>query len=153
MRYDLKTCDGPKCTPEAIATDDEGCVLTSTKEQYFCGPDLEIIPGAADHALFDKVVLSLRSSRIKDWKAVSSDFSYLPQLFAGPQARKPREESEVFFSRSAGDAGKNEAAAQVTAKVLEPIIGPVAVKAWPGPWDYHVVVVVGSKAGADKKAE
>jgi hypothetical protein len=63
-----------------------------------------------------------------------SDFLY----GAEQPAMKQRTASEVFFTKDARPA------AEATAKLLAPMIGPTEVKPWPGDWDYHVVVVVGT---------
>jgi hypothetical protein len=89
---------------------------------------LQTIPGAKNTALYETVKKALQQRTGRD----------CPFLFEGQPAKKPRTVSEVFF------VGKgNEDAARGVARQLEPVIGKVEVKEWPGSWDYDVVVVVG----------
>lgn len=106
-----------------------------------CALLVEILPGASDKMLFERIKERFTAYRVRDW----ADY---PMVFEGPQARIPRVESEVLFTEG------NRQRANAIAEFLEPVIGPVGVKPWPGKWDYEVVVVAGSKvAGAAPAAK
>lgn len=92
---------------------------------------LQIIPGATDRALHEAVSSELQRELTNTRCAL---------LFEGQPAARPRKVTEVY---AVGDAHRQEAAA--IARRLEPITGPVAVKAWPGDWPYDVVVVTGER--------
>lgn len=62
-------------------------------------------------------------------------------LFEGPPAIVSRTVSELFYVQ-----GKESAALEV-AKLLEPVVGVLKPKEWPGQWDYDVIVVTGTEAG------
>jgi hypothetical protein len=107
------------------------------------GPDtlfLEIIPGARNRALFDSTLAFLRKAKLEALR--------VPVLvFEGPDAKKARVETEIFFAEGRPDA---KDLAEKVARELEPIVGVVSVKQWPGKWDYPVVVVVGERKAAKK---
>jgi hypothetical protein len=92
---------------------------------------IELMPGSADATLWTQLASHLRGLPADGAPGV---------FFEGPRAREKREVSEIFF---VGE--KNEAVASELASTLAPILGPVAIKPWPGDWDYDVVVVVGEK--------
>ncbi len=96
---------------------------------------LEIIPGAKDPALLGEVRMRLQQ--------MTGDLREDAFLFQGPQAKKPRTASEIFFANERRDA------AERIARLLEPAVGRIDVRPWPGRWDYDVVVVVGARKLAE----
>ncbi len=88
---------------------------------------VEVLPGAKSRAPVEAVEGALLAAPIKA----------LSGLFEGPPAKKQRETTEVYFREGF------EAQARAVAEALAPVIGKVDAKAWPGAWDYDVIVVVG----------
>lgn len=74
--------------------------------------------------------------------------SWCPILFEASKARDPHEFSEIYY---VGEI--NAAEAREWAKRLEPITGPVAVKPWPGEWDYDLVIVAGAKKAESQQSK
>lgn len=101
---------------------------------------VQVVPGAADHALFERVKGALASL---DLPAAA--------LVEGAQATRPRVQSQLYYSTS-GDEPAAKALATSLAKSLEPLLGAVEVQPWPGAWDHDVVVVVGSEAAGGASA-
>ncbi|MBM4783724.1 MAG: hypothetical protein GQE15_39145 [Archangiaceae bacterium] len=87
---------------------------------------VNLVPASKDEKLADATW-----ALIDGWK----DDKLL--FILGPQATKPRTVSEIFFGP------KSEADAKTVAKKLEPVLGPITVKPWPGQTPFQVVVVIG----------
>lgn len=86
------------------------------------------------NAAKDEQLTDAASTLIDGWKgAAVENFLFVK----GPQATNPRTVSEIFFGP------KSEAAAKTVAKKLEPVLGPITAKPWPGKTPFQVVVVVG----------
>lgn len=136
MQWGGLACLGGSCsTNDGLWTADgaQGCTQR-------CAPALQVIPGAADRALFDKIVERLKAGDA--WGQAGWSGRPPPLLFLGEPAKKPRVKSEIFLASGHGVDGLD---AQVVARVLEPLLGPVKVQAWPGKWQYGIVVVAGSE--------
>jgi hypothetical protein len=120
-----------KMTKGVFQTQEDGSFLIQGD-----GEDLvEVIPGARDRTLFERVKQRL----------LQPDAGRCRALFEGPQAKDVRSVSEIFYSKPAA-----KDLAERTAADLAPIIGPVEVKEWPGTWLYGVVVVVGDTVAGRK---
>lgn len=90
---------------------------------------VNLVPAAKDEKLADATW-----ALIEAWKDASAE----KLLFLlGPKATNPRTVSEIFFGP------KSEAVAKTVAKKLEPVLGPITVKPWPGTTPFQVVVVLG----------
>lgn len=120
--HDSKRWISAPCSPPH--SNNPRCSQTQPTSQLL----VQLIPGAKDTALFDAVKTEIAKSSAAD-----------RLVFEGTPASKPREVSEVLFTSG------NEAEAKKLAAALEPVIGRVEVKPWPGEWDFGVVVVVGAK--------
>lgn len=121
--HDSKRWISAPCSPPR--SNNPRCSRTEPTSQLL----VQLVPGAKDTALFGAVKAAIEAQPVADDRLV----------FEGTPASKPREVSEVLFT-----AG-NEAEAKKLAATLEPVIGRVEVKPWPGEWDFGVVVVVGAK--------
>lgn len=101
---------------------------------YSGGPAVlaELVPGSADTALFAQVTDRLTHAPEDGFPSVV--------LLQGPPAREARDTTEIFYASEDGREAAEELAA-----LLQPLIGGVTPKPWPGAWDHDVVVVVGKK--------
>lgn len=104
------------------------------------GMAVELIQGAKRQEMLSAVELRLRGARWSEWK----EASVVPALLRGLPARHSRVETEIFYA--ADDASKR--LAEVTARLLAPVVGVVEPRPWPGSAGSAVVVVVGEKVAA-----
>jgi hypothetical protein len=105
-------------------------VMTAAKGNFI----VEVIPGAAERAFFDKARERLSGA--------ASEYKELRQgavLVEGPPAKTPRTVSEIFY------ANDQAASAALVARALEVVLGPIDVRPWPGKSDFDVIVVVGDQ--------
>lgn len=146
-KEDLSSLTGKQKPPERF------WAVTSTKESNpqvslsFAGAEevrVELMPGANDRTLFDKVRNLARgvSADGKSKAEIPPAFKYA-FVFEGPPARTERVRSEIFY------AGDRQSESEEIAKALEPVLGRVTVRKWPGEWDYDVIVVVGTAAAQE----
>lgn len=96
---------------------------------------IELIPGA-DGPLFDKVKASLGALRTS---SAGLSLSSSAVLHERGRATNPRETTELFFA-----AGR-ENEAKAIARFLEPLLGSVVPRAWPGKTLSDVVIVTGKR--------
>ena len=113
-------------------------MMTASRSPQLVGRGLEpseyevvvhLVPGAKDERL-----LTAASKLIEGLSAESAD-GYL--FVRGAPAANVRTVSEIFFGP------KSETTARAIARKLEPVLGPITVKPWPGQTTFQVVVVLG----------
>jgi hypothetical protein len=99
---------------------------------------VQVVPGSANEELLRAVENRLQASRV--WNSP-------PIVVEGFAAKTPRMFSEVHYvgGKSMNRTAYNAQAAERVARVLEPVVGAVVVKEWPGAWPADVVVVVGEQ--------
>lgn len=119
--------------------EDSSTVVETSHEPFLIGkapqnsgqPEVvvQLMRGAKDERLAQDA-----ERLLSEWKAdVSKRFLFV----RGPKATHQRTVSEVFFGEGA------EAEAKTVAGQLEPVLGTLSVKAWPGKAPVDVMVVVG----------
>ena len=142
VRLPTVTAVGPAAFTFTSETSGTGAWSTTGHKDYESDRSqvfLQIIPGSTDQAFLDRVTYALRKACLPEWKAAGWTGD-LPVLFSAQPAKQQRTVSEVFFAKD------SRPAAEAAAKLLAPNLGRVEVKPWPGGWDYHVIVVVGTAA-------
>ncbi len=113
---------------------------------YLCGPGrgcetlvgtqcfpveaVQVRPGSRNQRLYRRLLRALREGGLGEFAVVR-----------GPRTVDPRRVTEIWYQAGA------EASAHAIARRLEPLVGPVAPRAWESGGPYRVTIIVGRKRG------